>query len=307
MADHSKTIFRTVKKENPYVQIDKTVLNDARLSWKAKGLMAFLLSKPDHWEINVKNLIKQAKDGKEAVYSGINELITFGYIVRAESRHKGRFSQIVYLIYENPQMINLTSAAYLPEFVPSLESPSKTPLPGNPDTVKPETDFPDTENPPQVINDLSVKNDPKQDPPLNPPPIREGTEEDQPDFHILEPIALKFFGQSNDDILYNLRSKIKEFKLDPDVVQECLHQIDVKAIKFNPYGYFRGIYTTATARVIKRKQALERQYQLAELMKDSDSINPGDTEEKSTGEVIADIRRMLGIVRNTKDPAHEPN
>ena len=44
-------------------------------------MMAFLLSKPDNWEINVQNLIKQSKDGKEAVYSAINELITFGYIV----------------------------------------------------------------------------------------------------------------------------------------------------------------------------------------------------------------------------------
>ena len=114
MVDHSKTIFRTVKRENPYVQIDKTVLNDTRLSWKAKGLMAFLLSKPDTWEINIKNLIKQAKDGKEAVYSGITELIQFGYLVRTESRNMGRFAQVVYLIYENP-LVHPTQSDFLEE------------------------------------------------------------------------------------------------------------------------------------------------------------------------------------------------
>lgn len=39
------SIVRINKRDNPYVQIDHRVLEDTRLSWKAKGLLAYLLSK----------------------------------------------------------------------------------------------------------------------------------------------------------------------------------------------------------------------------------------------------------------------
>ncbi len=45
----SKTIVRVNKRSNPYVVIDKTALNDDRLSWKAKGVLCYLLSLPDDW------------------------------------------------------------------------------------------------------------------------------------------------------------------------------------------------------------------------------------------------------------------
>jgi hypothetical protein len=305
MSDFSKTIFRTAKRENPYVQIDKTVLNDQRLSWKAKGLLAFLLSKPDHWEINIKNLIKQAKDGKEAVYSGIKELIKFGYIVRVESRNKGRFAQIEYLIYENPQLAGASNSTYsTEEFRQIHQIPTKTPLPENPDTVnrdtaKPETASPDTENPPLVNNDLLVSNDLTKAPPSDSPKKFQGGGGNKPDLSILDPVAVKLFGQTNQEILENLWSRIKEFKLDPEIVLECVNQIDAKAIKFNPYGYFKGVYAIATAIVTKRVQALEREKELEELLKEQDSFIHLDTGGKSTEEIIADIKKNLGITKNT--------
>jgi hypothetical protein len=304
MSDFSKTIFRTAKRENPYAQIDKTVLNDQRLSWKAKGILAFLLSKPDTWEINIQNLIKQAKDGKEAVYSGINELIQFGYIVRTESRNHGRFSQIVYLIYENPQLvteISLTGCNEKSEPIPP--NLNKTPYPGFPDAEKP-----DTENPPPINNDLLVINDLSKDPPSNSPHQLSGPGVGKTDLKLLEPIAVKLFGQTNPEILENLWSKIKEFKLDPEVVQECLQQIDAKKIKFNPYGYFKGIYAVATAIVTKRLQMLEREKQI-QAMQEQYLFGSFNSDGKSTAEVIADIRKMLGITKDTdpKEPSHEPN
>jgi hypothetical protein len=309
MSDLSKTIFRTAKRENPYAQIDKTVLNDKRLSWKAKGILAFLLSKPDNWEINIKNLIKQAKDGKEAVYSGIKELITFGYIVRVETRNKGRFAQIEYLIYENPQLANIANLNLIQEFGPVQQSPTKTPHPGNPDTAKPEPAFPDTENPPPINNDLLVSNDLTKDPPSDSPHKLTGPGEGEADLSILEPIAVKLFGQVNQEILENLGSKIKEFKLDPEVVQECLNQIDAKAIKFNPYGYFKGIYAVAMAIVTKRLQILEREKQMQKMMKEQNLFDSFTSDGKSTTEIRADIRKMLGITKDTdtKEPSHEPN
>jgi hypothetical protein len=98
------SIIRTRKRDNPFVQIDKTSLEDVSMSWKAKGLLAFLLSRPDDWQIYVTDLIKRAKDGRDAVLAGIKELEQFGYITRKRVKgERGRFDGWEYEVYEYPQ------------------------------------------------------------------------------------------------------------------------------------------------------------------------------------------------------------
>ena len=47
---NKKTIFRVDKdKQNPYVIINKQVFEDPSISLKAKGVIGYLLSKPDNW------------------------------------------------------------------------------------------------------------------------------------------------------------------------------------------------------------------------------------------------------------------
>lgn len=91
-----------VTKRSRYVVLDKTALEDPRLSLKAKGLHAYLLSKPDTWEIRVEHLIKHHKEGKTAIYSAIEELRATGYVVRHEIRRFGRFNSYFYDVYEVP-------------------------------------------------------------------------------------------------------------------------------------------------------------------------------------------------------------
>jgi len=97
-------IIRVVhNKDNPYVVMNKTGLNDPRLSYKAKGLHAYLLSKPDDWEVYVGHLAKQATDGKSAVRSGLKELIECGYAVfKRETDDRGRYTSGTYTVYEVP-------------------------------------------------------------------------------------------------------------------------------------------------------------------------------------------------------------
>ena len=62
-------VIRVRKRPNNFVMLDKTFLEDDRLSFKAKGILAYLLSKPDNWKVIVGNLVKYSKDGKSAVYA----------------------------------------------------------------------------------------------------------------------------------------------------------------------------------------------------------------------------------------------
>lgn len=100
------SILRVCKRENPFVQIDKSVAEDTLISWKAKGMMLYLLSRPDNWKIYVNQLSEVATDGREATRSAINELIERGYIVR-EQRKKpgGAFDGYDYQVFETPQIV----------------------------------------------------------------------------------------------------------------------------------------------------------------------------------------------------------
>jgi hypothetical protein len=95
--------FRINKRENPFVQIDKTMIHDNRISFKAKGILAYLLSRPNDWQVYEVEIVKHAKDGRESVRSGIKELIEAGYIERYMKRgEKGKFEGYEYLVYETP-------------------------------------------------------------------------------------------------------------------------------------------------------------------------------------------------------------
>lgn len=93
-----------VKKERNFVQIDKFPLQDDRLSWRAKGLLAYMLSMPDDWQFYVNELHKHAKDGKDSTRSALKELEQYGYLVIEKNNRseKGKFSTNNYFLHERP-------------------------------------------------------------------------------------------------------------------------------------------------------------------------------------------------------------
>lgn len=96
-------IIRIQKHDNPFVQIDKRPLSDERLSWKARGLLAYLLSKPDKWEVNISDLVNRSqKDGRESVQAGLKELRELGYAELVTTREKGKLTGKSWVIRELP-------------------------------------------------------------------------------------------------------------------------------------------------------------------------------------------------------------
>lgn len=89
--------------DNPYVMVDKHFVEDKNLSAKAKGILLYLLSKPDNWQVYQEDITKNMKEGKEAIRSGINELIESNYIERTRLKDdKGKFSGYEYIVRERP-------------------------------------------------------------------------------------------------------------------------------------------------------------------------------------------------------------
>lgn len=73
------SIIHIKKREHPYVQIDKRCLADTRLSWRARGILAYLLSKPNDWLVSVKDLENKGVEGRDAVQNALKELQRCGY------------------------------------------------------------------------------------------------------------------------------------------------------------------------------------------------------------------------------------
>ncbi|MED3839744.1 phage replication protein [Niallia circulans] len=94
-------IYRVVKDKN-YVTINKTVLNDDQLSWKAKGIMAYMLSMPDDWTFYVEELIKHSTDGEKSFRAGFKELKDRGYVKRVPIREGQRIVSWETHVYETP-------------------------------------------------------------------------------------------------------------------------------------------------------------------------------------------------------------
>lgn len=68
------------------------LLNDVRLSWKAKGIFLFATNFPKNFNFNEELFLSNSSDGTESLRSGIKELEKYGYLVRTQIREKGRIS-----------------------------------------------------------------------------------------------------------------------------------------------------------------------------------------------------------------------
>ena len=101
------SIVRLQKRDHPYVQIDKRCLEDTRLSWKSKGILSYLLSRPDDWTVMFEQLQKVSTDGKSSIRSAFKELVEYGYCERKilqkiDDEGKSSLMGSEYVIYEVP-------------------------------------------------------------------------------------------------------------------------------------------------------------------------------------------------------------
>lgn len=78
----NKTKFIKVKKTKNYTVINNEILKRDDISWKAKGIMCYVLSLPEDWTINLNEIMQNATEGKAAFRSGWKELVDLGYVER---------------------------------------------------------------------------------------------------------------------------------------------------------------------------------------------------------------------------------
>jgi hypothetical protein len=75
-----------VKHARNYTVIENRTLQDPRLSFKATGVLAYLLSLPDDWRVSRDDLANRKADGVASVRTAMSELEAAGYLTRHRER-----------------------------------------------------------------------------------------------------------------------------------------------------------------------------------------------------------------------------
>lgn len=137
-----ETIIRVKNKTKNFSIIDNRFILDKNLSFKAKGILTYLLTRPSDWKVYAEEIASHSTDGIDSVKSGLKELKEAGYVVHQVVREKGRIIAHEYIVYEFP---------------PETEIPQK-PEAGKPLMVKLEKEKAQEKNPP-VANPALLNTD----------------------------------------------------------------------------------------------------------------------------------------------------
>ena len=98
-------IFKIEKNKN-FTVMSNYHLRDKNLSYKAKGLLSFMLSLPEDWDYSINGLTAISKEGVKSIQSILKELEENGYLIRNRiNKSNGQFDY-EYLIYEEPYTHN---------------------------------------------------------------------------------------------------------------------------------------------------------------------------------------------------------
>lgn len=135
-------ISRAPRPTSSFTTLSNKILCDQSLSWAARGLLVYLLSKPDNWQVSTANLINETANsgaplGRDGVRGLYTQLIKAGYLHRRRVKGEGGvFSNDNYEVTEDPSLmaeepISKCGSAGLrprPAFpAPAKPAPAKTP------------------------------------------------------------------------------------------------------------------------------------------------------------------------------------
>jgi hypothetical protein len=91
------------RREHNYTIVPNDMLEYCQLTWGAKGLLTFLLSCPDNWDVSYRQLATVGCDGEHVTRRLLRELEAAGYIVRERTRDGANKIRWESIVYDTPQ------------------------------------------------------------------------------------------------------------------------------------------------------------------------------------------------------------
>lgn len=211
----TQTIRRAARRQR-YLIVDQAAVEDTRLSWAARGLLAYLLSRPDDWKVLVNDLRKRGDLGRDGIYRLLRELRNAGYVTFERTRDaKGRMRGGTYIVSEVPRPDS-----------PDVDAPDLVePRPANARALPKthEYEVPTTTTMQTSTNGPSKRNRPTQQP--------------------------RFPGWISNDTRTEAKKIVAALEL-PDaqlVIDEWAGALAADAIHSSPFGYLKALATKMAA------------------------------------------------------------
>lgn len=209
----SKTIVRA-RRRHRFVILDQRAVEDTRLSWAARGLLAYLLSRPDDWKIYIGDLRKRGDLGRDGIYKLLKELRTASYVRFERARDAGgRIRGGTYFVQEIPESLH-----------PAL------PDTGEPDAAEPYPVKPDA----LTTTDLDIKRTTTTTP---------TTTNHSRDFHETRVNCIEFAPWVPEKLKSSALHMVKG--LDPSLAQLVIDEwaalLSINTIRLSPLGYLHTL------------------------------------------------------------------
>ena len=188
------------------------------MSWSARGIVTYLLAKPDDWEIRAEDIRKRGDLGRDAVYAVLKELRRYGYLGRTPGRDKrGRFGTVDSTFYE-------------------------VPIPDLPDTAEPDPGEPYPANPTLLSNKYTKE-------PVNQITTTTTTAAPNPERGPRGGCNLEFPKSLSSGETEEARRKLDGFsnRLAQQLLDELSARLQVGEVNGSPLAYLRGIVSRAVA------------------------------------------------------------
>ncbi|PNZ31293.1 phi ETA orf 22-like protein [Staphylococcus petrasii] len=218
--------FRVFKESGEFVIVHKAFIHDASIGWKAKGILLYLLSRPNDWKIYETELIKHTSDGLSSLKSGIKQLEKAGYIKRVRKRDdKGRMQGYDYEVYEQPNHMRKSNVVnendnsiHMRKSNVGKSNNGKTNVGKSDDGKSHATNNNSTKNKGTYID--STKNDGSSGTSATqPPPLPSDKSEDAFEFY-----QQNGFGMLQPTIVEQIKAWIDDFEGNEDIVVEALKE-----------------------------------------------------------------------------------
>lgn len=112
------TIQRTPRPQSNFTILSNDVIRDDRLSFRARGVLISILSRPDNWRTSAESLANESLEGRGAILTALKELEVCGYLERRKHQNELGHWVSESFIYDKPKYGKPTSAE------PTSENPT---------------------------------------------------------------------------------------------------------------------------------------------------------------------------------------
>jgi hypothetical protein len=95
-------IIRSNRPTNHFTIVDNAIVNNHNLTYRARGILIYLLSKPDGWYTSAQRLSSMHTEGRDAINTCLKELQEHGYMQLVRRQDDLGHWESHWLVFDSP-------------------------------------------------------------------------------------------------------------------------------------------------------------------------------------------------------------